>query len=146
WRTMHRFQPLAPRNANDPGEFVAEGFSRWARTWVIDFISVERVLWRVDGEEIDLHQLPHRAFDSAEQRQQTEQLITDYNEELSMTPDLDTRFAALAAERIRAHRLRYYLELPVLRMAGMWLRPRTGWFEIDTDRLKRDEHGEQSAC
>src|SRR5256885_4992265 len=25
WRTVHRFQPLAPRNANDPGEFVAEG-------------------------------------------------------------------------------------------------------------------------
>src|SRR5438445_1637141 len=40
WRTMHRLQPLAPRNANDPSEFVAEGFSRWARTWVIDFISV----------------------------------------------------------------------------------------------------------
>src|SRR5204863_8893403 len=107
WRTMHRLQPLAPRNANDPGEFVAEGFSRWARTWVIDFISVERVLWHVDGEEIDVHQLRHRAFDSSEQRQQTEQLIADYNEELSMTPDLDTRFAALAGERIRTHRLRY---------------------------------------
>ena len=145
WRTMHRLQPLAPRNANDPSEFVAEGFSRWARTWTVDFISVERVLWRVDGEEIDLHQLPDRAFDSAEQRQQTEQLITDYNEELSMTPDLDTRFAALAAERIRARPLRYYLELPLLRMADMWLRPRTEWFEIETDWWNWDDHSEESA-
>ena len=145
WRTMHRLQPLAPRNANDPSEFVAEGFSRWARTWVIDFISVERVLWRVDGEEIDVHQLPDRAFDSAEQRQQTEQLIADYNEELSMTPDLDARFSSLAVERIRAHRLRYYLELPVLRMADMWLRPRTEWFEIETDWWNWDDHSNESA-
>jgi len=145
WRTMHRLQPLAPRNANDPSEFVAEGFSRWARTWTVDFISVERVLWHVDGDAIDIHQLPDRAFDSAKQRQQTEQLITDYNEELSMTPDLDTRFAALAGERIRDHRLRYYFELPALRMADMWLRPRTEWFEIETDWWNWDDHSEESA-
>ena len=145
WRTMHRFQPLAPRSANDPGEFVANGFARWARTWVVDFISVERVLWHVDGEEIDVHQLAAHAFDSAEQRQQTEQLIADYNEELSMTPDLDARFSALATERIRAHPLRYYLELPVRRMADMWLRPRTEWFEIETDWWNWDEHSDESA-
>ena len=80
-----------------------------------------------------------------DQRQQTEQLITDYNEELSMTPDLDIRFAALAAERIRSHPLRYYVELPPLRMADMWLRPRTEWFEIETDWWNWDDQSNESA-
>ncbi len=42
-----------------------------------------------------------------------------------MAPDLDSRFGALAAERVRAHPVRYYVELPALRIADMWLRPRT---------------------
>ena len=41
-----------------------------------------------------------------------------------MTPNLDARFAHLAASRIRAHPLRYYAGLPLLRIADMWLSPR----------------------
>src|SRR5271157_3205411 len=57
-----------------------------------------------------------------------------------MTPELDARFGELAAERIRAHPLRYYLVLPALRVADMWLRPRTEilppdvrWWEFNDD-------------
>jgi hypothetical protein len=42
-----------------------------------------------------------------------------------MTPELDARFAALAAARVKAAPLRYYLWLPAARIADMWLRPRT---------------------
>src|SRR5258708_3564663 len=35
WRTFHVLQPLAPRYATDPGEFVPLGFQRWYRTWAI---------------------------------------------------------------------------------------------------------------
>src|SRR5205823_2851866 len=73
-----------------------------------------------------------------------EQVVADYNEEPSMTPDLDSRFAALAVERIRARPLRYYLQLPVLRMADVWLRPRTEWFEVETDWWDWDDHSEES--
>ncbi len=57
-----------------------------------------------------------------------------------MTPELDARFAALAAARIQSAPLRYYLWLPALRIADMWLRPRTEllpsdprWWEFDDE-------------
>ena len=34
--TLHRFQPLAPRYANDSDEFVMAGFNRWVKTWIAD--------------------------------------------------------------------------------------------------------------
>ncbi len=43
-----------------------------------------------------------------------------------------TRFAALADERIRAAPLRYYVWLPLVRIADMWLRPRTETLPSDT--------------
>ena len=84
--------------------------------------------------------LPQRAFDSTQQRQATEQLFADYNQDHEVTPELDARFAALAAARIHAAPLRYYLWLPTLRIADMWLRPRTEllpsdprWWEFNDD-------------
>ncbi len=132
FRTMHRFQPLAPRYANEEDEFVPAGFNRWVKTWMADYASVEEVYWRVSGGSVDPGQLPSRAFDSEAQRRQTEDLLADYNQALHVTPELDARFAALAAQRIRHAPLRYYLELPLLRIADMWLRPRTETFPSDT--------------
>ncbi|PYX85988.1 MAG: hypothetical protein DMG68_16705 [Acidobacteria bacterium] len=144
WRTMHRFEPLAPRYANDPGEPTPMGFNRWIKTWIVDFISVQQVYWNVDGSPVDPNQLPPRAFDSAGQRQRTLKLLDDYNDSLSMTPEFDARFAALAEERIRAHPLRYYIELPLLRIADMWLRPRTEMLPIETDWWNYDNHDDES--
>src|SRR3954469_1818406 len=31
--TLHRFEPLAPRYANQEDEFVPAGFNRWVKTW-----------------------------------------------------------------------------------------------------------------
>ena len=39
--TMHRFQPLAPRYANQQDEFVPAGFNRWVKTWMADYASLE---------------------------------------------------------------------------------------------------------
>ncbi|PYX53140.1 MAG: hypothetical protein DMG76_26775 [Acidobacteria bacterium] len=69
--------------------------------------------------------MTHRAFDSEPQRQQTSDLFADYNRDHDITPELDARFAALAAERIHAAPIRYYVWLPTLRIVDMWLRPRT---------------------
>ena len=60
------------------------------------------------------------------------QLLADYNQVLHVTPELDARFAALAAERIRQAPLRYYVWLPLVRIADMWLRPRTETLPSDT--------------
>ncbi|HLB90110.1 MAG TPA: glycosyltransferase family 39 protein [Terriglobales bacterium] len=138
--TLHQFEPLAPRYANEPDEFVPMGFNRWVRTWIADYSSVEEIYWQVPGAAVDAGKLPARAFDSEEQSQRTLQLLADYNQGFQVTPDLDARFAALAAERNHDAPLRYYLWLPMVRIAGMWLRPRTEllpadsrWWEFNDD-------------
>ena len=132
WRTFHVFQPLAPRTATDPGEDAFPGFDRWTRTFCVDLTCTWEIYWNANSDEIDTHHLPSRAFDSAEQYDRTEELLDDYNRTTTLTPDLDSRFAALAAERIHAHPVRYYICLPLARLADMWLRPRTEllWIEL----------------
>jgi hypothetical protein len=138
--TMHRFEPLAPRYANDSDELVMAGFNRWTKTWIAEYTSVQEIYWRVPGDAVDITRLPNRAFDSPQRRQETEQILADYNENHEVTPDLDARFAALAAARIHAAPLRYYVVLPSMRIADMWLRPRTEllssdprWWEFNDD-------------
>jgi len=140
--TFHEFQPLAPRYANQEGAFVALGFNRWMRTWIVDYTSVEDIYWAVPGNTVDVEKLPARAFNSSEQREQTLQLLSDYNDVQHVTPELDARFAALAAERVHHSVLRYYVKLPLLRIADMWFRPRTEtlpsdtrWWEFNDDPL-----------
>lgn len=142
WHTFHRFRPFAPRYANEEGEFVPMGFNHWVKTWIADYASVEEVYWAVPGSQVDPDKLPSRAFDNPEQREETVQLINDYNAVLHISPVLDQRFEALARERVRAHPIRVYASLPLLRILDMWLRPRTEmlpsdsrWWEFD-DELK----------
>lgn len=138
--TLNRFQPLAPRYANSEDEFVPAGFNRWVKTWIADYASVEEIYWPIPGEPVDAAKLPDRAFDSTEQRMATLQLLGQYNSALSISPGLDARFGSLASQRIGKSPLRYYVWLPLLRIADMWLRPRTEmlpadsrWWEFDDD-------------
>jgi 4-amino-4-deoxy-L-arabinose transferase-like glycosyltransferase len=138
--TLHRFQPLAPRYATESDETVMTGFNRWVKTWLADYVSVQEIYWSVPGLAIDVTRLPSRAFDSQAQRQDTAQLFADYDREREITPELDARFAALAAARIQSAPLRYYVWLPALRIVDMWLRPRTEllpsdprWWEFNDD-------------
>jgi hypothetical protein len=129
WNTFHVFQPLAPRSATDPGEPKALGFQRWTKTWMADFASTYEIYWNVPGDDIDTHALPARALDWDDH--QTLDLISKYNAGDVLTPQIDAGFAALAAERIRAHPFRYYVTLPLRRLADMWLRPRVEMLNIE---------------
>ena len=134
WHVFRVFEPLAPRYATDPGEDTFPGFQRWVKTWGLDFVSTYQVYWNIPGGPMDLAALPGRAFDSPEQSAQTANLAADYEangEELSS--ELDERFAQLAAARIEAHPFRYYVALPLGRVADMWLRPRVENLPIDLD-------------
>lgn len=133
-RVFHVFEPLAPRYATDPGESTNPGWQRWMKTWCLDFVSTYDVYWNVPGSAFDLSKLPDRAFDSPQQYAQTAELVAAYNDNgQDLSPDIDAGFAHLAAERVQAHPLRYYLWLPLGRMADMWLRPRVENLNIDLD-------------
>ena len=140
WHTFHVVQPLAPRFATDPGEVVPFGFQRWYRTWAIDFASTEDVYWNFDGAQIKLDDLPLRAFDNPEQRIETADLLADYNETTNPTPEIDARFAALAARRVASGKLRYYAGLPLARLANMLLRPRTELMQTTLDWWNRRQY------
>jgi hypothetical protein len=140
WRDFHVVQPLAPRYATDPGQFVPLGFQRWMKTWIADYVSVAEIYWPLDEETIDISRAPLRAFDSNGERQAVASLFARYNVARQWTPELDRALGEIAARRIAEHRLRYYLWLPALRMADMWLRPRTEmlgvndrWWRVEED-------------
>jgi len=140
WRDFHRFQPLVPQSASDPGEFVPEGFDKWVKTWSADYVSTEEVYWSVPGDKLDVIVLPARAFDNPQQREQTEAIANLYDKVLVVNPELNARLKRLAQERIRDAPLRYYVWLPILRTLDMWLRPRTEmlplnsrWWEFAND-------------
>jgi len=140
--TLHHLRFLPPRYANEENEFVPVGFNRWVKTWIADYTSTEEIYWNVPGDAIDASKLPSRAFDSSQQRQSTYELIEAYNRDTQISPQLDARFRELADERIRAAPLRSCVGLPALRIADMWLRPRTEllppdsrWYEFTDDPI-----------
>jgi 4-amino-4-deoxy-L-arabinose transferase-like glycosyltransferase len=141
WRTFHVFQPLAPRYAVDPGESADPGFNRWTRTVCADFACTWDVYWNANSDPIEPASLPARAFDSPAQYRRTVQLLDAYNDDCcQITPQMDAGFAALAAQRIRAHPFRCYAELPLARLADMWLRPRTEMLWIEVRWWQFEEH------
>jgi hypothetical protein len=132
WRVFHVFEPLAPRLATDPDERPPLGWERWVKSWCLDFVSTYDIYWNVPGDDLDMSKLPSRAFDSTAQYAETADIAAEYNSHgMVITPELDTRFDKLARERIAAHPLRYYVVLPLGRVADMWLRPRVENLNID---------------
>lgn len=124
WRVLHEAQFLAPPNAELPGEYVTRGFSAWEKTWLWRFGDMFTVSWNVDGEAIDSQDLPASAFDSASERQRVLNLLAEYNETKTMSPELDAQFAEIARQRTERHPLRTYVKVPFLRALTLWFAPR----------------------
>jgi hypothetical protein len=145
WKVFNVFEPLAPRYANDPGENFYPGWQRWVKTWCLDFVSTYEIYWNVPGDTMDLTKLPARAFDTPEQFAVTTALKKAYDENgQDLSPELDAGFARLAEERVKSHPLRYYVWLPLGRMADMWLRPRVENLPIDLDWWNYDHHNDET--
>jgi len=125
YRTFHVFQPIAPKQAVDPGEPAPIHFELWFRTWGADFTATQDAYWNYPEDAIHAADLPPRAFDTPLQRQQTEKLLQQAGYEGKLNPQVEAGFEALAQERIAAHPLRYYVLLPIARLANMLFHPRT---------------------
>ncbi len=122
--TLHEFQPLAPKNSNLPGELIPYGFMSWEKTWLYRFREVYLVPWKLNGESINIDDLPARAFDTPEERARVASILQPYNEDLTLTAEEDAAFARLARERTARHPLRTYLWLPAARAVTLWFTPR----------------------
>jgi 4-amino-4-deoxy-L-arabinose transferase-like glycosyltransferase len=125
FRTLGRLQFLSARYAELPGEYVPHGFYSWTRTWLVRFRDVYKVPWKLEDEEIKIDDLPASAFDSPEERARVAALLEEYNNSLTVAPQLDAQFEEIARERTRRHPLRTYVTVPLGRAATMWLTPRT---------------------
>ena len=143
--TLHEFQVLAPRYATLPGEFEARGFDAWSRTWLVRYRDVDRTLWILGSDPLQLSDFPASAFDSPEERDRVSALFADYNDNCcDIRPEWDAKFADLARERTAAHPLRTYFTIPLARVFTLWFTPRvellpyTGNLWPFTDSLRND--------
>ena len=122
--TLHEVQFLAPKNLNLSGEFVPYGFFAWERTWLFRLKDCYLVPWKLDGEVINLEDIPVRAFDNQEEKDRVAALLEQYNNDVTISPEEDAAFGQLARERTARHPLRTYVWLPVARAFTMWFTPR----------------------
>ena len=122
--TLDRVQFLATRYAEMYGEFVPHGFYAWTDTWLVRFRDVYIVPWKLEEEPISVDDLPASAFDSPAERARVAQLFNEYDDSLTITPEMDRQFAELARERTGRHPLRTWLWVPLGRIATIWLTPR----------------------
>lgn len=122
--TLHEAQFLAPKDSNLPGELVPRGFMAWEKTWLFRMKDCYVAAWKLNGEAIEIDELPARAFDSAEEKQRVAAILENYNEELTLTAEEDAAFGQVARERTAHHPLRTYVWIPALRAVTMWFAPR----------------------
>ncbi len=86
WRDFHRFQPLVPQSASDPDEFVPDGFDKLGANLGQRLCFDRRSLLAGSRRQGRSRLLPSRAFDSAQEREQTQALFDDYDKMLVVNP------------------------------------------------------------
>jgi hypothetical protein len=122
--TLGRVQFLAARYAQMSGDYIPHGFYSWTGTWLVRFRDVYLVPWKLEEQPILVDDLPAYAFDSPAERERVAQLLDQYNDAMTISPQLDGKFAQLARERTARHPLRTWLWVPLQRVATLWLTPR----------------------
>jgi hypothetical protein len=152
------FQPLNPRTLSMPGEFAAEGYALWLRSWIDHPRYVGPLLFAVDRDPINITQVPERAFDSPAERDEVAALFKRYDTPgspedadeqghvpiVGMTPEIDAAFADIGRARAARHPFRQYVVLPVKRAIMLWFDPHADyypfggylfpWASLDPDR------------
>jgi 4-amino-4-deoxy-L-arabinose transferase-like glycosyltransferase len=122
--TLGKFQPLASEYGSAQEAYMPTGYLWWIRTWMIDetYFSAFYPAFAPAGTTFfDPQELPESAFDSTGERERVEALFARYNQTRRFSPDLDAEFREIAGDRIRRAPFRFFLKLPVYRVASLWL-------------------------
>lgn len=120
---LEKFQPLASEFGRARGGDVPTGYIRWIRTWMADqsYAKALEPVFHPGSRSFDPHNLPDSTFDSPEERERVYSLIARYDEDGNFSAQLSDEFRVLANERIRRAPMRFFLWLPLRRVASMWL-------------------------
>ncbi|HWW75026.1 MAG TPA: glycosyltransferase family 39 protein [Pyrinomonadaceae bacterium] len=122
--TFGVFEPLASEYGCAAECYFPVGYLHWVRTWLGDekhFDYAFEPAWPTGAHAFDAAGLPREAYDSEEERLRVVQLIERYDRARRIDPGLDADFRALAAERVRRAPVRFFVTLPLYRLASMWL-------------------------
>lgn len=120
-----KFQPLASPYGAPRGEVLPKGYELWIETWLSTYESNYGALDPFYFQGIpafDFSVLPSSAFDSTGERDEVAKLIARQNRpEGISTEEFSNRFYELAIERIKRAPMRYFVWLPLQRIASNWL-------------------------
>lgn len=130
--TLREFQPLASKDATLPGERPPLGFMAWEKTWLYRLSDSYAVTWKLNEENINLDDIPARAFDSESEKEQVTALIERYNQDNGLSEETDAEFAVIARHRTARHPLRTYLVVPLQRVLTIWFTPRNELLPYDS--------------
>ncbi len=122
--TLKKFQPTASEYGLPQPQYMPAGYLQWLRTWITDetyFSNVFPPAFHVGTAYLDSNQLPDSAFDSPAERERVLDLIARYNQTRLFDPAISAEFAAIAHERVWHSPVRFFLILPMRRVASMWL-------------------------
>lgn len=118
------FEPLASEYGCPHGCYFPTGYLHWVRTWLKDETHFDYAFgpsFRPTEVSFDPAGLPPESYDSEQERQRLLGLIERYDRVGHITPDIDEDFRALAVERVRRAPFRFFVGLPLYRLASMWL-------------------------
>jgi len=115
------------------------GYLAWGRTWLHSQYQYPGFDFALPGGAYQTIDPPPTAFANRQEKAQVEALVAALQRHIgeSFPADIDDAFGELAQTRIAADPLRFYLWLPLLRMAKLWVNPvnSSGWpVSLDENR------------
>jgi len=121
--SLHEFQFLAQKTPRFRRKFLPR-FYGLGKTWLYRLSDCYAVTWKLNEENINLDDIPARAFDSESEKGRVAALLAGHNQDQSLAPEEDATFGVIARERTARHPLRTYLWVPFQRVLTIWFTPR----------------------
>jgi hypothetical protein len=124
----HDLPILPPFGVMPSGEVAPPGVLDWIGTWIADQGQLPTSIWAIVSRDYEALQSPEGVLRVDGEAGRVDVLLGELRvyQGRSVPPELDARFAALAAEWRTDHRFAQWFVLPARRAANMWGSPFPG--------------------